>query len=229
MIDDVLIATNARQAAGGPPDRPFITLSYAQSLDGSIAGIDGQPLALSSPPSLFRTHSLRARHDGLLVGVGTVRTDDPQLTVRHAPGTSPQPIVLDTDLRTPSSARIFRNPRPPWFVAGSPVSPARRAPLVAIGSRVFEVPRAAHGHIDLPSALGALRTAGLGTVMVEGGARVLRAFLEAKLVDWLVITIAPCFIAGKPALPTGPGSLPRMRFQGWERSGPDLIVWGELA
>jgi GTP cyclohydrolase II len=228
VIRDVLNATNVRQSAGGPPNRPFITLSYAQSLDGSIAGSDGHPLALSSPPSLFRTHSLRARHDGLLVGVGTVRTDDPQLTVRHAPGPSPQPIVLDTDLRTPSSAQIFQNARPPWFVAGLPVSPARRAPLVAMGCRVFEEPRAEHGHVDLHSALGALHAAGLRSVMVEGGARLLRAFLEARLVDWLVITIAPRFVAGKPALPPGPGSLPEMRFHGWEPSGPDLIVWGEL-
>ncbi|MBM2842777.1 MAG: RibD family protein, partial [Anaerolineales bacterium] len=113
MTDDVLKATDARLSAKSAADRPFITLSYAQSLDGSIALPDGRPLALSSPPSLFRTHALRARHDGVLVGVGTILADDPQLTVRHAAGPNPQPIVLDTGLRTPLPARILSNPRRP--------------------------------------------------------------------------------------------------------------------
>lgn len=118
MIDDVLKATNARLSAAAPADRPFVTLSYAQSLDGSIALGDGRPLALSSPPSLFRTHALRARHDGLLVGVGTILTDDPRLTVRHAAGPNPRPVILDTQLRTPLPARVFANPSRPWFEIG---------------------------------------------------------------------------------------------------------------
>jgi len=110
VSDDVLRATDARLSAAAPTDRPFITLCYAQSLDGSIALSDGRPLTLSSPPSLFRTHALRARHEGLLVGLGTILADDPQLTVRHAAGPNPQPVVLDTDLRTPRAARLFGRP-----------------------------------------------------------------------------------------------------------------------
>lgn len=228
MKVDVLGATEARLAQRAVADRPFVTLSYAQSLDGSIALSDGRPLALSSPPSLFRTHALRARHAGLLVGVGTIVADDPQLTVRHAPGTSPQPIVLDTNLRTPASARIFRNPRPPWFIAAAPIPPARRAPLTAAGSKILEAPRTTDDLLDLSACLGAVRAAGIESVMVEGGARVLRSFLQARLVDWIVITIAPRFVAGKPALAQGPTALPSVRFLGWEASGPDVIVWGEL-
>lgn len=227
-MDDVLRATESRLSADRPSDRPFVTLSYAQSLDGSIARAEGGPLALSSPPSLFRTHSLRAHHEALLVGVGTVRTDDPQLTVRHAPGPSPQPVILDSRLRTPPTARLFRNPRPPWFIAAAPVPPARRAPLVAAGSKVLEVPSSSIGRLDLQAALAALYGAGVQSVMVEGGSQVLRSFLEARLVDWLVLTIAPRFVAGKPALTHGPGALPSVRIHGWEASGPDLILWGEL-
>jgi 3,4-dihydroxy 2-butanone 4-phosphate synthase/GTP cyclohydrolase II len=229
VSDDVLKATDARLSAGGPTDRPFITLCYAQSLDGSIALSDGRPLTLSSPPSLFRTHALRARHEGLLVGLGTVLADDPQLTVRHAAGPNPQPVVLDTDLRTPRAARLFAHPRPPWFLAGSPVAPARRAPLVAAGAQVLEVGRSAEGLVDLPPALRLLAQHGLHSVLVEGGSRVLRSFLAARLVDWIIITLAPVFVAGKPALAVGKNDLPEVRLRGWEASGPDLLVWGELA
>ena len=214
-------------AEGRPADRPFITLSYAQSLDGSIAAGDGRPLALSSPPSLFRTHALRARHDGLLVGVGTILADDPLLTVRHAAGPDPQPIVLDTQLRTPMPARVLSNPRRPWFVAGKPASPARRIALVAVGAQVVETARSIDGLIDLPAALRALAERGLRSIMVEGGSRVLRSFLAARLVDWVVITVAPVFAAGKPVLNPG-GELPGIRFLGWESSGPDLVLWGDL-
>src|SRR5690606_10285843 len=86
--------------------RPFVTLSYAQSLDGSIAIRSGEPLVLSGPESLCFTHHLRSIHDGILVGIGTVLSDDPQLTVRHCEGESPQPIVLDSQLRIPSTARL---------------------------------------------------------------------------------------------------------------------------
>jgi 3,4-dihydroxy 2-butanone 4-phosphate synthase/GTP cyclohydrolase II len=211
-----------------PVDRPFVTVSYAQSLDGSIAAGDGHPLNLSSPPSLFRTHALRARHDGLLVGVGTILADDPQLTVRHAAGPDPQPVVLDTQLRTPLPARILSHPRRPWFVAGRPVQPARRAALLAAGAQVLEAPRTSDNLVDLPSALADLARRGLRSIMVEGGSRVLRSFLGAGLVDWVVITLVPVFAAGKPVLPHAPGPLPGLRLLGWEASGPDLIVWGEL-
>ncbi len=229
MVDDVLHATAARLAEGAPTGRPFVTLSYAQSLDGSIADSDGRPLALSSAPSLFRTHALRARHQALLVGVGTVLADDPSLTVRHAPGPNPQPLVLDTHLRTPAPARILGHPRPPWFLAAAPADPARRARLAAAGARVIEVARDSRGMVDLSEALLAISEQGLRSVMVEGGSRVLRSFLEQGLFDWIVITLAPVFRAGKPALAPGEGSLRGVHLRGWEASGPDLIVWGDPA
>jgi riboflavin-specific deaminase-like protein len=87
-------------------ERPFVTLSYAQSLDGSIALHNHAPLSLSGPESLCLTHQLRSMHDGILIGIGTVLSDDPQLTVRHWVGHNPQPIVLDSQLRIPAKARL---------------------------------------------------------------------------------------------------------------------------
>ncbi|MEZ4684476.1 MAG: GTP cyclohydrolase II, partial [Caldilineaceae bacterium] len=95
---------------------PFVTLSYAQSIDGSIAAADGRPLRISGDRAMQMTHMLRAAHDAILVGVGTVLADDPRLTVRLAPGNDPQPIILDSSLRTPLTARCLQNARAPWLI-----------------------------------------------------------------------------------------------------------------
>ena len=86
---------------------PFVTLSYAQSVDGSIATHPSRPFALSSEKSFEMTHLLRSRHDALLVGINTVLVDDPRLTVRRCAGDNPQPVVLDSRLRFPGDARLI--------------------------------------------------------------------------------------------------------------------------
>ena len=87
--------------------RPFVTVSYAQSVDGSIAGRNRLPIRLSGPAAMRLTHRLRAVHDAILVGIETVLADDPRLTVRLVAGPNPRPIVLDTQLRTPPGCRHF--------------------------------------------------------------------------------------------------------------------------
>ncbi|MBN2641694.1 MAG: RibD family protein, partial [Victivallales bacterium] len=103
---------------GNLPDRPLVTLAWAQSLDGSIARKSGERLAISGPEATAMTHALRAEHDTILVGIGTVLADDPRLDVRLAPGPSPLPLVLDPTLRTPADSRLVaRTDRKPWLFA----------------------------------------------------------------------------------------------------------------
>ena len=99
-----------RTAAFSLSDRPFITLTYAQSWDGSITTRSGETLCFSGPEATRLTHQLRSLHEGILVGIGTVLSDDPQLTVREWEGDNPQPIVLDSQLRTPASAKVCHHP-----------------------------------------------------------------------------------------------------------------------
>ena len=115
LIDQILPEIKRLPGAAG---RPVVTLSYAQSLDGSIAARRGFPLQISGTESAQLTHQLRAVHDAILVGIGTVLADDPHLTVRHAQGKDPQPVVLDSQLRFPLGAKLLRE-RSPWIATTS--------------------------------------------------------------------------------------------------------------
>jgi 3,4-dihydroxy 2-butanone 4-phosphate synthase/GTP cyclohydrolase II len=219
-------------AAAEPPEqRPVVMVSYAQSLDGSIALRRGESLALSSQPSLAFTHRLRANHDAILVGVGTVLADNPRLTVRLVPGNSPQPVVLDTHLRFPSGAALLDQPRLPWIVTGPEVNAAKRMALQDKGVSVLALPLDAAGRVTLPALLAVLRARGVRRLMVEGGAAVLTSFLVGRWVDFLAVTVSPLLVGGLHAL-TNPlasteTALPRLRNPQWVQMGPDLVIWGE--
>jgi 3,4-dihydroxy 2-butanone 4-phosphate synthase/GTP cyclohydrolase II len=217
--------------------RLSVTLSYAQSLDGSIAARAGQPLALSGQESLAFTHRLRARHDAILVGIGTVLADDPRLNVRLAEGRDPRPVVVDSLLRTPPAARLFRDGAARPIIAAVEAAPAaaERA-LAGAGAEVWRLParpsETGAPLVDLERLLGRLAGLGVGSVMVEGGARIIAAFLRGRLADRVAITVCPRFVGGlSPAAglaALGGAGLPRLRKPAWELAGDDMIVSGEL-
>jgi GTP cyclohydrolase II len=121
--------------------RPFVTLSYAQSLDGCIALDPPGRLTLSCPESLALRHKLRAVHDAILIGIGTVVSDDPSLTTRLVKGRNPQPVVIDSTLRLPTNAKLIRNRSLPVIVAASERADyERQKALEAVGVRVIRLP-----------------------------------------------------------------------------------------
>jgi GTP cyclohydrolase II len=217
----------------GASETPYITLAYAQSLDGSIAARPGQMLRLSNSRSQAMTHHLRAGHDAILVGINTVLSDDPRLTVRLASGKDPRPVVIDGCLRTPVTARLLERPASTPIVATSSTAcPHREERLREAGALVFRVPSRPDGRLDLGSILALLARMKVASLMVEGGAGILRSFLSERLADQVVVTISPRFVGGVPALAGGagarPGSLPRIRNVRHQSLGTDLIVWGDL-
>lgn len=239
LIDQILPEI---QRQPGAAERPAVTLSYAQSLDGSIAVRRGFPLQISGPESAQLTHQLRAAHDAILVGIGTVLADDPQLTVRHVPGKDPQPVVLDSRLRFPLGAKLLQA-RSPWIATTSQADRNKAGALTTAGAILLTMPPDATGRVHLPSLLARLSELGIKNLMVEGGAGVITSLLREQLVDFVVLTIAPVFVGGLPAIEDFLGyntarsesssssnnSFPKLGELRTAQLGDDLIVWGKPA
>lgn len=213
--------------------RPFVTLSYAQSLDGCIAACLGQPLSLSGPQSLKLTHHLRAAHDAILVGIGTILADNPLLNVRLVEGKNPQPVVVDSQLRFPLEANLLQHhPLSPWIATSEQADVGRQRQLEAAGARIVRLPRTANGDINLQALLAQLGTWGVNSLMVEGGARIITSFLSHQLVDHLVLTIVPRLVGGVHAV-GNLGQLASPPFPGlsqpqYQQLGEDLVLWGDV-
>ena len=178
---------------GGEARRPSVTVSYAQTLDGRVATATGESKWISCPDSLRFAHEMRARHDAVLIGAGTVCNDDPRLTVRHVPGTSPLRVVVDSTLRTPPDAAVLAD----GAASGTILAVTDRAPAercekaITLGATVLNLPSDVDGRVDLAVLLGQLAAFGIESVMVEGGATLITGFFRAELVDRLAVCVAP--------------------------------------
>ena len=181
-------------------DRPFVVLKYAQTLDGRIATATGDSKWISGEPERVVSHALRAACDAVMVGIGTVVSDDPELTVRMVAGASPMRVVLDSELRIPFEAKILDAKAASTVFTTERSDPQRRAALRDRGVRV-EVTDELGGRVSLRAALATLRSSGTESVLVEGGSELITAFLAAGLVDRIIVGIAPVVIgAGTEAV-----------------------------
>ena len=214
-------------------NKPFVTISYAQSIDGSIAVHRAESISLSCDKSMEMTHVLRAHHDALLVGINTILIDDPQLNVRFYDGDSPQPVILDSRLRFPTDAKLLLpGTVPPIIITTDQAPPSKIKQLEAKGARIFKVVSDRENKVDLTSVMALLLRLGLKTVMVEGGASVIGKFLSAELANYCIVTIAPRLIGGLKAVEqlcrpqnTAPIAIVDCEYQ---RLDSDIIVYGPL-
>jgi 3,4-dihydroxy 2-butanone 4-phosphate synthase/GTP cyclohydrolase II len=217
---------------------PFVTLTYAQSLDGSIASEGGTPLPISGDKALDFTHRLRALHDGILVGIGTVLSDDPRLNVRRGTEDHPVPIVLDSSLRFPPDARLLTCSGPsPLIFTGPDPDTERRSTLESEGATITELSCAPEGGVCLDALLDALGERHIQSLMVEGGTQILTAFLRQQRAQRVIVTVSPMFVGGTAALdslaPDNPSSaedsprFPRLENLQQRWFGEDLILEGD--
>ncbi|HWF57339.1 MAG TPA: bifunctional diaminohydroxyphosphoribosylaminopyrimidine deaminase/5-amino-6-(5-phosphoribosylamino)uracil reductase RibD [Candidatus Dormibacteraeota bacterium] len=214
--------------------RPFVTAKFAASLDGRIATRTGESRWISSPQSREMAHRLRHRHDAVLVGVTTVLRDDPALTVR-LDGSPRQPlrVVVDSHLRTPTSARLFGAEGGAVLIATTSAATSTNATaLETAGAEILVLP-ARDGRVDLGALLATLGERQVISVLAEGGAAVLGSLRDHGLIDSVVAFLAPRLIggAGAPAAIAGEGAASLAGAIALvdvevERMGGDLIVTG---
>ena len=173
--------------------RPGVVVKLAQSLDGRIATACGDSKWISSEPERRVSHALRAACDAVLVGAGTVVSDDPQLTVRAVAGASPTRVILDSRLRVPLDARVYTDDGSTLVLTTPASDPDVRDSLRRAGAGV-EVIQELDGQVDLHAGLARLRELGMEVVLVEGGATLVTSLLAAGLVDRLIVAVAPVLL-----------------------------------
>ena len=224
-VPQALDVTALLGSVATPDSRPYVVLKYAQTLDGRIATRTGDSKWISGEPERRASHALRAACDAVLVGIRTVIADDPQLTVRLVPGASPMRVVLDTTLRVPSGAQLLADAAPTLVITTERSSAERRRELRERGVGVHVVDAEPPWGVHLATTLAVLRDAGIRSLLVEGGAAVITSFLRQRLVDRVVVGIAPRILgAGTEAV--GDLSVARVR-DGLRLTGRSLHALGE--
>ncbi|MFC1848237.1 bifunctional diaminohydroxyphosphoribosylaminopyrimidine deaminase/5-amino-6-(5-phosphoribosylamino)uracil reductase RibD [Chloroflexota bacterium] len=210
---------------------PFVTLKFAQTLDGRIATTTGDSRWISSEPSLGFAHKLRSLHDAVLVGIGTVLSDDPQLTVRLLKGRNPIRVVADSSLKIPPGAKILKDQEFARTIIAttSHADSGKLAALTHMGIETLTANADNEGKVDLGDLLRKLGGKSISSVLVEGGAAISTSLISQKLFDRLVVIMAPK-IMGKGIDAIGDlrifeaGHAVKLSFQKSYRSGEDLIV-----
>jgi riboflavin-specific deaminase-like protein len=228
-LDDLRRVLSRAEAFRLKMKRPFVIVSYAQSLDGSIASKTRQSLNLSGPAAMRLTHQIRAASDAILIGIETVLCDNPRLTVRLVEGRNPQPVVLDTHLRMPLDAELTRrSDRPAWIASSRHHHGFGQEQLNRAGARILACEVARDGRIDLKHLMPLLAERGINSLMVEGGARVITAFVNSRLVDQFVVTVSPQMIGGLPVIDSDAvcnGFRLQLENVHYQPLDGDLILW----
>ncbi len=218
--------------------RPWVIAKAAASLDGKIATHSNDSHWITGEAARAWVHRLRHRVDAILVGVGTVVADDPQLTTRLPRGRGKDPIriVLDSRLRLPLSAQVLhlQSPAPTWIACTAAAPPEKISALREMGTECLVLP-GRQGRVDLEALLALLGQRRVQSLLVEGGAEVHGAFFAGGLINRFHLFLAPKLIGGRqaPGILGGPGiarlaDAPPVRDLTIRRFGPDILISGYL-
>lgn len=221
---------------------PWVVMKWAMTADGKVATVAGDTRWISSEESRREGHEERRRSDAVVVGRATVKTDDPELTVRMGvEGRNPVRVIFDSGLHLDPASKVALSAAqtPTWVLHVAGADGARSAALEALGCRLIEVPKGTAGRLDPVEALRELRRRGLHRILVEGGPTVHGTLFENRLGDWVRIYVAPLIVGGMtapgPVAGVGVATLeealwlrdPRLRKVG--KDGPDFVLDGRLS
>lgn len=217
-------------------DRPWMLCKWAMTLDGKTAAPTGEARWISGPEARTKTHELRARCDGVMVGFRTAQIDDPELTVRHVEGKQPVRIVIDPLGEIDDDSNLVRTAHdmPTWLLASEDVDPRRSGHLQDLGVTVVHVPTAeGPRRLHLSRAFKELRRRGLRRVLVEGGGGLVAQMFAWNTVDQVLAFVAPKIIGGVDAPTPVAGEGRRWMAEAWQLHdvrtaayGPDMAIAG---
>ncbi len=210
-------------------DKVTVTWKTATSLDGRIALADGTSQWITGSDARARVHEMRAAHDAVMVGIGTVLADDPLLTARTVPVPERQPIriVADSRARTPVAGRLMSSLNLGRVIIATDT--ANEGPLVEAGAELWPCKSAQAGGIDLDYFLKRCAVEGISSIFLEGGGQLAASFLKAGLVDTIQWFRAPVLIGGDGLPSLGALGLTAMpaashwSITATERIGPDIL------
>lgn len=216
--------------------QPFVVLKMAATLDGRIATKTGDSRWVTGALARERVHHLRHALDAIMVGVGTIKADDPQLTTRLGGATGIDPIrfVIDTQLSTPENATVIKqhSKAPTYLVCGETAPLERRNRLADAGAQLLEAPLH-NGRIDLTALMPLLGRMGVTSLMIEGGAQMADSALRAEIVDKVVFFYAPKILGGSDGMPMLNGKGPELMKEALpvqeikvECVGEDIMIQG---
>lgn len=216
---------------------PLVTVKWAMTLDGKIAAPDGDARWVTCDQARLRAQMLRAEHDAVCVGIGTVLADRPRLNCRYRGATwQPRRIILDSLARTPLDSPIFHSPGGEIIIAVTPAAPLRRIrALEKAGASVLKVAKDGNSRVNMEKFLKRLPDLGILSVMIEGGAEILGSAFDAGITDRAVAFIGAKVLGGRKALSAVGGiGARRMAFAEGakivriERVGEDVMIEAEL-
>jgi diaminohydroxyphosphoribosylaminopyrimidine deaminase/5-amino-6-(5-phosphoribosylamino)uracil reductase len=190
--------------------RPFVVAKSALTMDGWTATSTGHSQWITNERSRQFVHRLRDRVDAVMVGAGTVVSDDPQLTTRlkNRPGKDPTRIIVDTHLRIPANARVLNTDSPSMtlIVVGIDILPERLKGMEKNGISTITCPTE-NGWVDLMALMDILGRMNMTSVLVEGGATIMGSMIRERLIDKFYIFKAPKIFGGDNGIPmvSGPG------------------------
>ncbi|QWU88257.1 hypothetical protein CA3LBN_002522 [Candidozyma haemuli] len=223
--------------AASDANLPFITLTWAQSLDGRIAAGSGTRTRISGPETKVMTHYQRSRHDAILVGANTAVTDDPKLNCRF-PETGVnmiRPVIVDPSARwtySSSTARkilLEKQGIAPFVLIGNDteVPSGEKDLLNGDGGQFIRIDFTKSSEDNWFQIFGKLRSLGIRSVMVEGGAFVIESLLATNLPDSVVVTIGTVFL-GKEGVSVSPKAVQTLKDVVWWRGQEDAVMASRL-
>ena len=173
--------------------RPVITVKFAQTFDGKIAAGDGSSKWISSPESLKLAHRLRSLNDAILIGAGTLLSDNPSLTTRRVRGSNPIRVVIDRKLKIPYSSNVLKgiDKAKTIIITTKKAAKKKIIKLEKQGAEVVLASVGKNGYIDLNAIIRILYKKGVKKLLVEGGSKVITSFIRKGLADKIVVIVAP--------------------------------------